>query len=276
MRKLDRTALLAIGFAALFAGSAHAEPTPYRVQYAAKERDFAIVHPAPGGIPLLLMHEAGHTYAETEAIATTLAAEGSFAVLNLEWQEPRATRIWAFDVAQIEAAVGYVRAHAAELGVDASRLAMLGGSRGANLALLSSMDLNAAAPGTVRAIAALSGDADPMETIERAQRGETSERIAKKLSKVYGCEPVLVNCPVAYVEEWSPRAKAAASAAATFLAASQAEATTASLEDEYELADQLRGLGVASEVFAPSTGHGFSYWKAARGPATAFLMREDP
>ncbi len=196
-----------------------------------------------------------------------------FTVLNLEWQD-NDRQPWASDVGQIEQAVAYVQAHAGKLGVDSNRLAMLGGSRGANLALLTSMDLNAAVPGTVKAIAALSGDADPAETIERAQRGETSERIAKKLSNVYGCAPILVNCPTAYIKQWSPKVKAAASAPATYLAASESEAMTANLDDERELAAKLIGLGVASEVFAPHSGHGFAYWKDARPSTLAFLTRE--
>ena len=172
---------------------------------------------------------------------------------------------------QIEEAVRYVQAHAAELGVDASKLEMLGASRGANLAMLTSQNMNAAAPGTIKGIAALSGDANPAKQIERGQRGELEQGTAGKLSRVYGCEPVLVNCPMEYVEEWSPFAKASVTAPAMFLAASQTETKTASLADDYELAAKLTALGVASEVFAAPKGHGFSYWSLARPHVLGFL-----
>jgi acetyl esterase/lipase len=245
----------------------------HRVQYATPTKDFAQVYPG-GPAPLLVMHEAGWSYAETENISARIAAEGVFTVFNLEWQD-KDRQPWGSDVGQIKQAVAYVQAHAGGLGVVATRLAMLGGSRGANLALLTSMELNAAVPRTVKAVVALSGDADPAETINRAQRGETPERTAGKLSNVYGCEPILVSCPTAYIDQWSPTMKAASSAPATFLAASESEAMTANLEDERELATKLSGLGVASEVFAPESGHGFGYWRGARPSALAFLARED-
>ena len=55
------------------------------VQYGPLWNDFAVVHPG-GPSPLLLLHEAGDTYAETEAIATAIARQGQFTVLNIEWQ----------------------------------------------------------------------------------------------------------------------------------------------------------------------------------------------
>ena len=174
-------------------------------------------------------------------------------------------------VGQIDEAIAYVQLHAAELNVDPSRLAMLGGSRGANLSLLTSLEENAAAPGTVKAVVDLSGDADPAKQIERARNGELSKTVARKLSNVYGCEPVLKSCPMAYIERWSPIAQASTSAPAMFLAASEAEKLTASLADEYELRERLDELGVPAEVFAPEKGHGFSYWKSTRPGAMAFL-----
>jgi acetyl esterase/lipase len=238
------------------------------VQYGAASNDLAYVH-SGGEVPLLLMHESGHTYTETETIAGELAREG-FTVLNLEWHEGPESQPWAFLTGEIEEAVHYVQAHAQQLRVTPGRLVMLGGSRGANLALLTAMNMNAAVPGTVKAIAALSGDADPAEMIERAQRGETSERIAAKLSTVYGCEPVLVNCPASYIEEWSPMVKAAPSSPAAFLAASEAD-ITATVQDDSELAEKLEGLGVASEARAVRTGHGFSYWSKVHAPVARFL-----
>jgi hypothetical protein len=255
------------------AATAQAEQSTYTVHYGPLEDDYAIVHPAPGGVPLLLLHEAGYSTAQTEAIAFGIQREGAFTVINLEWDESQiAGGIWEYDVGQIEEAVEYVRLHAAMLGVDASRLEMLGGSRGANLAMLAALEMNATAPGTVKAVAALSGDADPMSQIERARRGELTFGIPLKLSRVYDCRPILKSCPTAYIRRWSPIEKASASAPAMFLAASETETRTASLADEYALASRLEGAGVVAEVFAPPSGHGFAYWKAARPPALAFLL----
>src|SRR5437870_3745205 len=78
---------------------------------------------------------------------------------------------------------------------------------------------------------------------------------------------------VAYVQAHAGKL-GAASAPATYLAASESEATTANLDDERELAAKLIGLGVASEVFAPHSGHGFACWKGARPSTLAFLTRE--
>ena len=219
------------------------------VQYGPLWNDFAVVHPG-GPSPLLLLHEAGETYAETEAIATAIARQGQFTVLNIEWQAASGKQIWGFDTGQIEEAVRYVRAKGSELGVDPAQLAMLGGSRGANLALLTSMNMDAVAPGTVRVIASLSGDANPAKQIERGQRGELDPFVGSKLSKVYGCKPVLVECPADYVAEWSPVDKASATAPAMILAASETERKTASLvvsTDQVGSLEQSSDRGLVAE-----------------------------
>jgi hypothetical protein len=255
------------------AGTSQAEPAAYTVHYGPLEDDYAVVHPAPGRVPLLLLHEAGYSTEQTEAIAFGIQREAAFTVINLEWDEsPLSGGIWEYDVGQVEEAVEYVRLNAVALGVDANRLEMLGASRGANLAMLAGLELNAAAPGTVKAVAALSGDADPISQMERARRGELTFGVPLKLSRVYGCRPILKSCPTAYIRRWSPIEKASSSAPAMFLAASEAETRTASLTDEYALAARLQEANVAAEVFAPLNGHGFAYWKAARPPTLAFLL----
>jgi dienelactone hydrolase len=271
IRMIGLCLLAACAMSAVAAASASAEQ---RVQYAAYAKDFAQVHPG-GSIPLLLLHEAGWTYESTQRIAAAMAEVG-FTVLNLEWQEYSGRGIWGFDTAQIEEAVRYVQANAGSLGVDATHLTMLGGSRGANLALLTALDMDLAAPGTVKAIAALSGDVDPAKQIERGQRGELDSGAAGRLSKAYDCEPILVNCPAYYVARWSPLEKATARAPAMFLAASEAERKTAWLEDQYELAAKLEACGVPNEVFAAVKGHGFDYWHSVKVRVSTFLKAQLP
>ena len=131
--------------------------------------------------------------------------------------------------------------------------------------------MDAAVPGTVAAVASLSGDVNPAKQIERAQRGELVEAVALKLSRAFACRPILKSCLMDYIEQWSPYVKASASAPPQFLAASEAERRSASLSDQYELAAKLAEVGVPAEVLAPLNGHGFAYWKAARRPALEFL-----
>ncbi len=244
-------------------------------------------HLFPGGpATVLLLHENGETWRTLSGAAETLQQNG-YTVLDLEWEdtaEHPGERAWGTLTGEIEAAVEYADAHASELGIDPRRLAMVGGSRGANLALLTSLNMNAAAPGTIKAVVALSGDLNPVAQVERAEAAiDNGERpnisVVRKFARTYGCRHFLLRCPMEYLEEWSPIQKAAepsgVNAPAMLLAASVEEHYAADWEDLGPMAEVLTEQGVPSKVIIPQSGHGFAYMSLVRKPMLAFLAEHD-
>lgn len=247
---------------------------PLLVRYGAQEADTAEVY-AGGPVPLLLMHEKGYKASSIHGPAERFRAEG-FTVFNLEWVEYKGKEgLWAYDTGQIEAAVRYVRDHAASFGIDPDAVTMVGGSRGANLALLTAQNMDAVQPGTVKAIAALSGNVNPQQELERAKAGELAKGVLGDLASAYGCKKDNrtgeITCDEAYIREWSPLEKASSTNPAMFLAASLAERKTANSEDVEEMDGRLAELHVPATAATPPTGHGFAYFHEIRTQLIAFL-----
>lgn len=268
---------------AICAAVAHAEAAP--VSYGPGRNQFFELYRG-GPAAVLLLHENGETWRTIHGIGETMQAAG-FTVLDVEWEdvpETSSSEIWGALTAQIEAAVGYAVAHASELGIDPRRVALFGGSRGANLSLLTAMDMNAAVPGTIDAVVSLSGDVNPIAQLERAnaavEEGEKPNlKVVRKFSRTYGCKRGLQRCPTEYLEEWSPYQKAIEPSGATappmLLAASTEEHYTASWEDQQPMAAALEQQGVPAVVLRPQSGHGFGYMGVVRGSVFSFLEEHD-
>ncbi len=248
------------------------------------EQFVKVYHGGPATV--LVLHENGQTWKTVRGTSETLQGLG-FTALDVEWEdvsEKGGSQIWGPLTAQIEAAVQYATAHSEELMIDPGRIAMLGGSRGANLALLTSLNMNAATPGTIKAVVALSGDVNPMAQIARAEEAiarqeEPNPEVVKRLSRTYGCKGGVQKCPLGYVEEWSPYAKVVgpfgASAPAMLLAASMEEHRTAAVEDQQPMAEALGALGIPAVVVTPQNGHGFGFMASVRKAVFAFLEEHD-
>jgi dipeptidyl aminopeptidase/acylaminoacyl peptidase len=162
---MRKTALLLIGlaFASMPAGAYAKEKkekaiSPETVFYGDGSSEYAVLYrggPAPSVHPtVLLLHENGASTKSVNPYALSLQSEG-FTVLALEWgkiAEKYGARIWEPLTNEIKSAIAYFQepVRAAELGVIPDRIAMVGGSRGANLSLLTSLKANLAVPGTIK------------------------------------------------------------------------------------------------------------------------------
>ncbi len=272
---------------ALAAWPAGAQANGAQTRYAAYAPGNGYFVEYPGGpAAVLLLHENSETWRSISGVAESLQ-RGGYTVLDLEWagvEERPGTEVWEPLTAEIEDAVRYAVAHSAQLGIDPSRLAMVGGSRGANLAALTAQDMNAVSPGTIKAVVALSADVNPIAQLERTEaaiaRGEPpNERIEAKFSHTYGCSSDLSSCPRGYIERWSPYDKAVgpegATAPAMLLAASLEERLTASWEDQPPMAEALERKGVSAAVLRPQSGHGFAYMGSIRRSVLDFLAEHD-
>jgi acetyl esterase/lipase len=250
------------------------KPTTSRgVQYGKQATETATVYPG-GPVPLLLLHEKGEPSGALASKAGYLQSSG-FTVFNLEWEvAPGKAGIFPFESNQIQEAVTYIQVHAAKWSVVSRDLVMVGGSRGALLADIAAERANAAKPGSVRAVASLSGQVNPQASIERARRGELVKVMTGNLAEAFGCEHDLSVCPEAYVREWSPLLNVTSSAPAMFLTASVDE-RRASAPDQTEMAEALHRRGVQASVLIPDGGHGYGYWGEVREPLVAFLNAND-
>jgi acetyl esterase/lipase len=255
--------------------------------YGPQSQDFFTVYPG-GPAAVLLLHENGHVSTSMRGTAELLQKAG-YTALAMEWRkvpEPPGGEIWGPLTEQIEEAVRYTDAHASALGIDPKRLAMVGGSGGANLSLLTALDVDAVAPGTIKAVASLSGDVDPQAELERtlaseAQGESPNEKVIRKFARTYGCKGGLQECPMEYMQQWSPFQKATEmSGGATppmMLAASVEENShrVASWEDQLTMAAALEAKGVPAVIERPTNGHGFAYMGAIHKQVLAFLSEHD-
>ena len=273
-------ALVALLALVIFPASAHARLNEETlVKYGAGADEFGMIFPG-GEAVVIMLHEAGQGWKVLRPQSKQLQSAG-YTVLDLEWNAIHGPQIWQPLTAQIESAVNYVRAHAAALEVDPGRIALVGGSRGANLALLASLNMNQARPGTIKSVVSLSGDVDPMAQIGRVvyarEENEPVNRTAEvKISETYGCRSRLRDCPFPYIEEWDPYLKISSTAPAMLLATSAEEDSTAYWGDQQPMAEGLEAHGVPAEVLFPkATGHAFDYWGRMRDAAIAFLGEHD-
>jgi acetyl esterase/lipase len=258
---------VAVAFAFAFAGTAQASEPDSVASYGPQAADTAAVYLA-GPVPVLLLHEKGQTATMVRWQANSLQNAG-FTVFDLEWSSTH-NGIFPYETNQIEGAIAFVRAHAADYRVNPEMLAVVSASRGALLASLATERANAKAPGAVKALVALSGQPNSEAAIERARRGELLKVMVGNLADAFGCAKELSWCPEEYVREWSAINKASPQAPAMFLAASEAE-RRAWVSDQYEMAAKLEQLGVPAQVVVPAEGHGYGYWGQVREAVFGFL-----
>jgi acetyl esterase/lipase len=260
-------AALAAFFVLACAGVASAKKQPPTVTYGASAADAATIYPA-GSTPVILLHERGKSASSIKGVAKYLQEQG-LTVFALDWEEPRGEGgIFPFDTKQVEEGIAYVGAHAAQWKVNPGKLAIVGGSRGALLAMVIGERANDSAPGTVKVVVSLSGAANPKRSIERARNGEGAKKELGALDSAYGCSPR--SCDEAYVSEWSPVDHVDANAPAMYLVASEFEHRAWPV-DQTQLANELQAVGVAATVNTPSVGHAFAMWAKVRTPAIAFI-----
>lgn len=158
----------------------------------------------------------------------------------------------------LRAALAWLRRRAAALGVDPTRVALVGGSAGGNLALLTA--LSRAEPGVVAAVS-WSGPTDLA-----ALRGR---RLAPLVAGYLGCAPTA--CP----------SRAAAASPVTHVSAGDPPLLLANARDEIVPLSQLRALeaaahaaGVPVEVLVvPGRAHATQYGAQVWAATTRFLAR---
>ena len=188
-------------------------------------------------------------------VARDLAA-GGFAAFSIDY---RLSTTAAFPAAvdDVRAAVEWLRAHAGELGIDPSRIALLGGSAGGHLALLA-----ATGPDAVDVAGVVAWSA-PTDLAALA----TSARLRPIVAQLLGCDAA--ECP-GRATAASPVHTVDGEAPPLFLATGSDEFVPATQASA--LHERATALGVQSElVVVPGPRHATAYRADVWSATTAFL-----
>lgn len=211
--------------------------------------------PAPA---VVLVHGGGWRHGHRgwwSEIAQDISTEG-WAAFSVDYRRSGEARFPAA-VDDVRAAITWIRTNAVDLGVDAERVALLGGSAGGNLALLA-----ATGPGAV----AVTGVAVWSAPTDLAGL-DASPRLRKLVTQWLACD--LDACPER-VAAASPLHQVDGHTPPVFLATGSEEFVPAA--QAVALHDRLVELGVASQlVVIPGARHASAYRDEVWGDTIAFL-----
>jgi acetyl esterase/lipase len=171
------------------------------------------------------------------------------------------------EVSDVLSAVDWVRAHAAQYGVDPSNLALLGTSAGGNLVAEAATDAPAfgGSPAGIRAVVTWSGPMDLTSLVT----GDVPPAAVVGVARYLGCEESA--CPARYAQA-SPITSAGAGSPPMLLCNSTNEIIP--LSQATSMADKLQAAGVAAQVDAiPGNLHAAAYAPEAFPASINYLSK---
>lgn len=215
--------------------------------------------PAPA---VLLVHGGGWRSGDKDSWADEarkLVAGTGWVAVTVDY-DLTAAEPWVTQPANVRAAIDWVRAHAAGLGVDADRVAILGSSAGGHLAMLV-----ATTTGGVRAVVSWAGPTD----LPRLATSPVTDQVVKDVAARYNGgrldeQPArwIESSPVAHVDAGDPPMLLVHSASETVVPIDQ----LTSMQDALD----ARGVEVETVVFA-GTAHASELADRAWGRTVGFL-----
>ena len=237
----------------------------------------------PGSPVVMLVHGGGWRSRDSlgtfEPEALDLQRSG-FTVFNVQYPvDSLSTPAFPLEPEAIEAATQWARGHAALFDADATKTVLVGGSAGAHLVLVAMEQLNAAAPGTVRSVVALSAPTDFPKLTAGIQDGEiTHESFIASVREALGEEMSGASRTFASIAgaqqfetAWSPALNVShATCAPTLLFNSSAELIP--LSEAQEMSSQLQSASCPTTLqVVPGTRHAFAYWESVSPQVIAFI-----
>jgi acetyl esterase/lipase len=172
-------------------------------------------------------------------------------------------------------AVRWVKKHSAQYYVDPDRTGMLGGSAGATLVYTAGLQINAATPGSVRAMVGLSGPTQLWESLQSLQASANpddphSEFTLSNMEDFLGCPDG--SCTEEMADAASPYSNVNPNCPATDIYNSEGEGVP--LDQEYNFLNALIAAGCNAEIVViPGSQHGFQYWPTAKASVIDFFNR---
>jgi len=255
-------------------------PPIYRaVSYGPSPNEIATIYSQtnPGATAVILVHGGGwrlqKLVTEQGSVANSLYRQG-FVVFDINYEQDSPTEpAFPLETGDVMAATEWAIAHAATYGANPANVVMLGGSAGAQLVSRAAEQLDVAAPGTVRAVAELSGPMNFQTLVADAIAGAVPKAYVKSIGQALGCPSSLTLCAASFEAEWSPALNVPTSGCPDWLLiTSETEPTDRSQSEEMLTA--LQGAGCRAELNMQPTGHGFSYWSAVARSVAAFFKAE--
>jgi acetyl esterase/lipase len=273
-------AMAMIGLLATAQASALAPPIYRGVSYGPSPGETATIYAprAPGATTVILVHGGGWRLQKlaTEAgyEAKSLQLQG-FAVFDINYDQDSPTeRAFPLETNEVAAATQWAIANAATYGANPMNVVLLGGSSGGQLAARTAELLNAAHPGTVRAVISLSGAMNFATLVPLAENRTIKDRnYVLSIGQALGCAGALSTCSPEYEAEWSPASNIPASACPDWLLFASEVDVAAESQAKEMLADLQQAECNATLELVP-TGHGFSYWPSVSKQIVAFLRAE--
>lgn len=238
-----------------------------------QERKMDVYYPSSGG-PwpcMIFIHGGGWSEGDKAPLPVVPTAAGIL-VVSINYRMYPAYRFPAM-IEDVQCAIRYLRAHAAENNLDPERIALVGHSAGAHLAALAGLAEDSAGWGTgpygeqsskVQAVVSLSGPTD--------LSGSFTVWVTDLIENVFGARHRVSASPVTYVRQSAP----------PFLIIHGDADDVIPVEQARVLHNALTGAGAQSQlVILENAGHGF---EPVNGPVTpsieqtfglilAFLMK---
>jgi acetyl esterase/lipase len=262
------------------AGRATATPVPasYGASYGTDPYQTVQIYPAgrTGSAVVLLVHGGGwaSTPGRTSQVNQALGLQrAGFTVVAANYDTfDRVTGAFPLEVDDVVAAARWAVAHAPDWGADGADLEFVGGSAGGQLVHLAADRLDAAAPGTVRAVVTLSGALDLVALVQDVATHSVSGYLGYHLRRALACGSTAVPCTAALAAPWSPAQQVTA---ATCPGASLVVNDTQELMPVDQAASMVSALTAANcpvtEILQPGHNHSFNGWLAVSDRVTAFL-----
>jgi len=227
----------------------------------------------PTGPSVVLVHGGGFRSSAGEArklaiYADNLAADGD-TVFVVNYRTDAGGVGIAGQVADVVAGTQWTLAHAAGFGARPDRLTIIGGSSGGLLAEDATLQLDAAAPGTVKAVISLSGTQDFATAFSYwlAIPGPAAQLHVTNLADVLGCTYVRINhvrtytCPMAVETRYSPDLQVVAADCPAQWLILNGDNEEQPVAQARAMADALTAAGCQDslDIFHDSA-HAFDYW----------------
>ena len=218
------------------------------------------------------LQKTGTTEEGTESKALQLQG---FTVFNIDYDQDSPTQsAFPLETDEIAAASEWAIANAASYGGDPANVVMLGGSAGALLVARVAEQLDAALPGTVRAVVSLSGPMNFSTLVQLAENKQIKDKsYVFSIGQALGCSSSWSLCSPILEAEFSPALNIPASGCPDWLLLSSEIDTTATLQADEMLSD-LEEAGCSASLSLVAKGHGFSYWGQVTGRIFEFLRAE--
>jgi acetyl esterase/lipase len=229
--------------------------------------------------PIVVLVHGGGWRLQPLPIEESTEAKGlqrqGYAVFDINFAQASPTeRAFPLETGELAAATEWAIAHAAAYDADPSNVILFGGSSGGQLVARVAEQLDAAAPGTVRAVVSLSGPMNFLTLLPMVANGTIKDKpFILSIGQALGCTGQLASCSPTFAAEWSPALHIPESGCPDWLLFSSEMDVAETAQGQEMLAD-LSAAGCRATLDIMPTGHGFSLWPAVAPQAYAFLAGE--